>query len=389
MQQRKQRCVQPVYVGRFACNGSQCAAKCCGRDWHVQMKETEYSKYSRLDTKEERDSITKGICKNAQNGMYEFVHGENGYCSFLQKDYLCSLQKQFGDRILPDVCAEYPRKTYQFPGVIRRALCLSCPVAAELALSDQRSMVFEETEISMNRPNYAIVADDAEKIHAISFFDLQDIGILLLQNRRYILRERLIMLGFFLDRASEMIEQGQGQRISSLGFKYRAPDFKDYAKSLLRAVRPDPKKGYTFYIDMMRHMSEVMEDNSEDTKKYLELMGNIMENSEAELRFKKLYAPLAYMVENYLVNEYFLSICPCTVDGSFQINYKIFMSLFKFLELTLFAIFYSKRNLTEKDIIDAVQWVSVRTNHYEGYENAMKEYIEKHDMGLLEFMSMI
>ena len=389
MQQRKQRCTQPIYVGRFACNGEKCGAMCCGKEWRVQMKETEYAKYSRLDIKEERQRILKGICQNPQNGLYEFVCGEDGYCNFLQQDRLCVLQKQSGDRLLPDVCAEYPRKTYQFPGGLRRALCLSCPVAAELALSDQRSMEFEEAEIMPNRPNYLIVADDLEKIRAINFFELQTIGIFLLQNRRYILRERIALLGFFLDRAAEMIEQGEGSRISSLGFKYRAPDFKDYARSLLRAVHTDNRKGYEFHIAMMRHMAEVMEDDSEDTRKYLDAMANILDHSEAELRFKKLFAPLIYMIENYLVNEYFISICPCTVDGSFQLNYKIFLSLFKFLELTLFAIFFEKRNLMEKDIIEAVRWLSVRTNHYVGYHDAMKEYIENQKIGLLDYMAMI
>ena len=389
MQQRKQRCVQPMYVSHFACNGNKCGARCCSGHWNVQMTEMEYRKYSRLETQRERDRISQGICQNQKNGMYEFVHGEDGRCVFLQEDLLCSLQRQSGDGILLDICAEYPRKTYQFPGMLRRALCLSCPVAAELALSDQRSMGFEEAEFSPNRPNYLILRDDVEKVNSISFFDLQEIGIFLLQNRLYILRERLMLLGSFLDQAAKMIEKGEASRISSLGFKYRAPDFKNYARSLFRAVHTDSRKGYEFHIAMMRHMAEVMEDRSEDTRKYLEDIPNILDNSEAELRFKKLYAPLAYMVENYLVNEYFISICPCTVEGSFQVNYKIFMSLFKFLELALFAIFFEKRNLMEKDIVDAVCWLSARTNHYEGYHQAMKEYIEGQNMGLFEYMAMI
>jgi lysine-N-methylase len=59
---------------------------------------------------------------------------DDGRCTLLTSESLCSIHAQLGEEFLPSVCASYPRVQRQLGPVAETALALSCPEAARVVL---------------------------------------------------------------------------------------------------------------------------------------------------------------------------------------------------------------------------------------------------------------
>ena len=64
----------------------------------------------------------------------------DGTCVCLDADHLCRLQKDFGDDVLSDTCAVYPRMLVRTPGGLELFGSLSCPEAARLCLTGEGAL---------------------------------------------------------------------------------------------------------------------------------------------------------------------------------------------------------------------------------------------------------
>ena len=57
---------------------------------------------------------------------------DDGICSFLDKDGLCSIQKKHGEDFLTAICQSFPRVTYKLTDdIFEQSMTLTCPVAAQ------------------------------------------------------------------------------------------------------------------------------------------------------------------------------------------------------------------------------------------------------------------
>jgi lysine-N-methylase len=119
--------LQPGYFEAFHCIGAACEDTCC-TGWIVNIDKITYAKYG----PSLRALIT--ISENSSNDEdYARVSLNGDSCPFLD-ERLCSIQKQFGEDYLSNMCATYPRILNRAGDVLRRSLDLSCPEAARVAL---------------------------------------------------------------------------------------------------------------------------------------------------------------------------------------------------------------------------------------------------------------
>jgi lysine-N-methylase len=178
--------LEPGYFDQFHCLGAACEDTCC-TGWIVNIDKTTYGKYGpSLRTLIQINETTS----NEDDYARVILNGDS--CPFLE-ERLCSIQKQFGEHYLSNMCATYPRVMNRAGNVLRRSLDLSCPEAARIALLNPSAIEFVERELDgVVRPG-AYPALDPSLLGEFPRIHAQVLK--LLQDRSYPLWERLFMVG--------------------------------------------------------------------------------------------------------------------------------------------------------------------------------------------------
>ena len=419
-------CLQPVYMRRFVCDGRRCGSLCCCAKWGVALDAATLARYE--GRPELLHELKKGLERSEETGGWIMRH-ENGRCVFLREDGLCSLHRRFGIGAISDVCAEYPRKMHEVGDTLDRALCLSCPVAAEEVLFAEEPLAFEWMEFAAPRPDYVDRTPLGAPLSAASFRNLQLAGIALLAERRLSLDARLAALGLLLARAEAYVEQGAaGDLIKDAAAIADAAAGE--AKALLAANPFDAALYLRFFQRLFPALAKAMKDDLPETAAYLARIRRLFgegdgdvpgERAEAahtgaaqsrqsgiaallERRrqyAKSIHSKYSNALENWLVNEFILGRYPLTGGTSFLANYEVFVVLYKLLEFLLLVdaslngggvsaphgaarIAFDgvesaedEDDRTKKCILAAVEWLAVRTNHFYGYIDALAEEIAR------------
>lgn len=372
------RCIQPEYVRHFQCDGNACDARCC-RGWNVQLDSKALARFHEAP-EALRHEILPHLGKNEVTGLPEIVR-ETDACPFLGPDLLCSLQKRCGEGFLADVCAEYPRCTTQFPDLLERTLCMTCPVAARLALLGKEPMQFEECELQTERETYFQQADDGKSIQSLHFFDLQRTGIRILQDRSRSMPDRFARLEDCLAEAERLLADGKGGQISRLADELSQ-------KEDLREEPLSFSKRLPTVLQVFSGMIEKSVDDDPLTQEFLGCISRVLlpdniSQKELALRWENLYKDYAqevlgiygHILENYFVNEYFSALYPCATLGSFAHNARILAMLYYISELLLLCRSAEKGSISEKDILSILRWLAIRTNHFVGYIAMLSELL--------------
>ena len=411
-------CLQPVYMRRFVCDGRRCGSLCCCAKWGVALDAATLARYE--GRPELLHELKKGLERSEATGGWIMRH-EDGRCVFLREDGLCSLHRRFGIGAISDVCAEYPRKMHEVGDTLDRALCLSCPVAAEEVLFTEEPLAFEWVEVAAPRPAYVDRMPLGTPLSAAVFRSLQLAGIALLAERRLSLDARLAALGLLLARAEAYVEQGAAEDLIKDAAAI-ADAAAGEAMALLAANPFDAALYLGFFQRLFPALAQTTEDDLPETAAYLarirrsfgegdgdaargqagaEKKSVCTALAERRRRYgKRILSKYGNSLENWLVNEFLLGRYPLTGGTSFLANYEVFVVLYKMLEFLLLAdpvldeggasALQVTTDATEKDvasvgqdertkrsILAAAGWLAVRTNHFPGYIDALAEKIAR------------
>ena len=411
-------CLQPVYMRRFVCDGRRCGSLCCCAKWGVALDAATLARYE--GRPELLHELKKGLERSEATGGWIMRH-ENGRCVFLREDGLCSLHRRFGIGAISDVCAEYPRKMHEVGDTLDRALCLSCPVAAEEVLFTEEPLAFEWVEVAAPRPAYVDRMPLGTPLSAAAFRSLQLAGIALLAERRLSLDARLAALGLLLARAEAYVEQGAAEDLTRDAAAI-ADAAAGEAKALLAANPFDAALYQGFFQRLFPALAQATEDDLPETAAYLARIrrafgegdgdatsgrGDAEKKSvctalaERRRRYgERILSKHGNALENWLVNEFLLGRYPLTGGTSFLANYEVFVVLYKMLEFLLLAnpaldeggasapqvtpdAILAEGESAESDeqikrsILAVAGWLAVRTNHFPGYIDALAEKIAR------------
>lgn len=339
--------LQPEYVGKFQCDGAVCNSKCCKR-WAVDIDGATYQKYCTIEPKTERKKIVSRIKYKKQKNMFFVEMAKNDACPFLRSDGLCYIQKTWGADWLSNTCTMYPRKPYMAGELMMMSLTLTCPVAAKQALLPKEPMAFEEVPMTAERRN-EIIRRCTGRLSRMgdAFIDVQYGAISILQNRALSIDQRLIVLGFFLDQAGDMVEAGAPEQIETLAAVYTAEDFMYRVPEMLRAIDFRVAE----YIKSMFGLIEALYGKGAEYQgRERPLMYHVvhafgLEEQEVPLAklvetYQETFRPaqeillqnFGHIFENYLVNEFFLEHYPQRIVGTLVQNYILFVMTYKLLE---------------------------------------------------------
>ena len=394
---------QPEYVKKFKCDGSKCDARCC-KGWTITIDDATYKKYSRIKPKEKAKEILSHMKFNSEYNSYvvnltkefEFKKlddekrafsinlDDNLSCPFLTEEKLCRLQLEYGEEFLSVTCSTYPRRTHGFGKFFERSLTLTCPAAAEMVLFEREPLKFEFVEVP-------------EKIHGkhgrIRIFNLpaneeaaelireaQITMIAILQERRFTLDQRLIVLGLFIDRLQDLISgKDNNEILFSLIEAYRSEEFLlEQMPPLFRGFNFDANlfvpfmikfinynmdflrtlKGQRFLVAFEKVFGIKPDENNQVSVD--EIAANFEKLADARKNFSEKYSAF---LENYLVNEIFYGVWPWKFKShSLTKNFAVFLISYKIFELVTFATVHSGLD-SKEDLLLMVNWFMMKTDH--------------------------
>lgn len=330
--------IQLDYTENFQCYGKICGSRCC-RDWQIKVDEETYKKFLSLD-KKSRAEVLENL--EEEKNYFALKMTEQGFCKFLDDDFLCKLQKKHGENFLTAICQTFPRVVYKLDKkIFQQSMTLTCPVAAQMILlSPEKINLVEGKKI-----NSRLVIDFTKKLShpPKKFLQLQTQAIEILQDRNFSIDERL-------------------KKLCAFFCKKNLPPFKfDLAKHS---------------ATMIKIFEEMYDANLNEEKKKI-FLANYMNNREKILR--QVHENFSYVLENYLVNEFFMRCYPCAFVGDDWQNCKIFVASFKFLEFSLVLTTLSKRTLTVENLLELICSVNDRLDHSKGGMDAIKNFVENND----------
>lgn len=125
------RYIRPDFYERFACIADKCPDTCCA-GWQIMIDEDSLKRYGKAEGEFGK------ILENSIDWEEGCFYQNNKRCAFLNDKNLCDLYLALGEKGFCDTCRNYPRHVEEFEGLRELSLSLSCPVAAEMILSNQR-----------------------------------------------------------------------------------------------------------------------------------------------------------------------------------------------------------------------------------------------------------
>lgn len=210
--------LRPQYAKAFRCIGSECEDTCC-HGFNVKIDKTVYEKYRSTPGFESIVNQLALITSNPTDSQYARIQLTSSFdCPFLSSDRLCSIQKECGEEYLSEICASYPRVTRRVDGLIEKALLLSCPEAARLVLLNPLLVASDPSVTGDRSPYYRflLISDRPAQANGSPhqyLWEIRSLTLLLLQDRSYPLRQRLLILGMLCKQLNELNAAHQLERV--------------------------------------------------------------------------------------------------------------------------------------------------------------------------------
>ena len=243
-----------------------------------------------------------------------------------------------------------------------------------------------------------------------------------MSERSLSLDTRLAALGLLLARAESYVEEGAAEALAKDAAAIAEAAAKE-AAALLSANPFGAAQYLDFFARLFPALAEKTADDLPETAAFLRRIGKVFGDAArgrtdvpAFLQRRRRYAERILakhgsVLEHWLLNEFLLGRYPLTGGTSLLANYEVFVVLYKMLEFLLLAgealddegaapketakaaprgaRDAGQEERFRRSLLAAVQWLAVRTNHFEGFIDALAEEIahrlpEDHLLKLLD-----
>lgn len=207
------------HMTRFRCIAAACEESCCSQ-WQITVEREYVTQLERTlgQSASGRRELAAGLALVPEPARDARKHAllvlqESGSCSFLSPGSLCTLQQRFGESMLSDTCAMYPR-VVNLTGERREMVgALSCPeVARELLLKSDAMDLVEVPADAFARPWVRHKVEDHPQDPYTRYHDeLRNLMFDLLSEPQLPLSTRLSSLAYFANRTRPFLYRGVEQ----------------------------------------------------------------------------------------------------------------------------------------------------------------------------------
>lgn len=199
-----ERDLRPSYYDDFHCLAQGCRLSCC-KGWSITFDKKDYLSLSRQEgTPELKERLRTGVRRLKKGPAAEFHYGEfvmdHIDCPLLREDGLCMLQWERGHEALPFVCQSFPRmESYQTSGYYERALTPACEGVLALLWELPEGVEFCTDPLPVEKQR---TVQPKEWLSG-SFQEIRGQCIDILQDRRFTLPQRILLMGLALNELRE------------------------------------------------------------------------------------------------------------------------------------------------------------------------------------------
>ncbi len=203
------------YMTRFRCLADKCEDTCCeGLNVDVDRLSYERLQQAVAGNATMQDKVTRLVVLNASaTGVRDHAMLQMdaaGCCGFLDEKKLCSLQSTYGEQVLSDSCALFPRSISQVDERIELSGSLACPEVARLCLLSDDSVGIVDIDASAQPRGYVGKQLKKTKTDAYGFYldDVRSLLLRILTVSEYPLSLRMAATAHFAHRIGEFYFRG-------------------------------------------------------------------------------------------------------------------------------------------------------------------------------------
>jgi lysine-N-methylase len=203
------------YMQRFSCIGEKCEDNCC-HTWTVQidaptlkrMKQVT-SLHSEKERKFWQSSLHMVQMEKDAPPVTAMKMREDGRCPMLQDNGLCHVQGTFGENLLSDTCAVYPRRIQKVGEALELSGMMSCPeMSRQLLLHADACDIVPLDRHSIFRIIVSHGADPRDiRPYWRLLLEVRSFMLGLLRRPGFSLEQRLFFMTWFAKRASPILNK--------------------------------------------------------------------------------------------------------------------------------------------------------------------------------------
>lgn len=394
----------PVYFEDFKCIGGKCEDSCC-IGWNIDIDKVTFKRYFKVQDQEMKRMFQKNVQNNERCSSDEVDYGivklkKDKRCPFLDEENYCVIHSNLGEDYLSNVCTCFPRVTNNVDEIYEMSLDVSCPEAARLILSKEEGIKFIETNEPLQRHIISsyVNTKEADKIPIKYLKGIREVSIKIIQNRKYKLTERLFVLGEFINKVEDEINDNYDNVLNFIK-EYNFDDYieDDNLNTMNFIIQID------FFKKMLKILNVQKEALSEQLKDYTkDIEGAFNLNNEESLRenfgkyikvfdeYKEEYEDkYSYIFENYLVNFIYNNLFPFNGHKTLFDGYIMLLMRYSFIRFYLVGMYLNEGALSKENIIEVIQAFSKTIEHHRSFLIDALAYIKRQEFDNMEFAKLL
>jgi lysine-N-methylase len=283
--------IKTDYYDTFTCIADKCSFTCC-QEWKIEVDDETYIKWNRLSLTKKNNNYLDQYVKQ-KDGTRVIALNEQKQCPFLNEQKLCNLVLNFGDEVLSETCATFPRQIHEFADRKEFSLVSCCPEVVDL-MNQQDKICFTKNMFDMD-----------EDI----LLQIRSMMITIMQNQHFSISKCMMMIFYIL------LDIHEKESV----LRKEIDEYKD--EEVLKELSDTIDNMQFLSLDTFEENNELFLDMVENYRKqeiytsYLEPIAVIAENLSLDYdkrimnvklqKFEKQFSSYEKLFRNYLVVEIF------------------------------------------------------------------------------------
>lgn len=393
--------LRPSYYDRFHCLAAGCRLSCC-IGWNIAFNKKDYLSLKRQNTSPElAERLSRAVrrVRDDKYGgrMYAEFDMSNGVCPLLREDCLCALQAEKGPDALPMVCKMFPRDScYLASGYLERSLTPACEGVLALLWDMPEGIDFVSDPLPKER--WRSLTFEGEALLIRHFAEIRELCIDFLQDRRFPLPRRILLMGMALR------ELADGEK-DIPGWLARSRSMANSLASGGFPEEPEQESLLAFFMTNALQTLRMFEANNpglegirEDVLTYCGVSPSGGSRAtirtalyrEARERFEKSFGDREYFFENLMVSLLFRLNMPDPISAE-----TLWKSYVNFCNLYAFYRFMAVMSCREgaagdkEELFRMMVYVSRSLIHNSSRRTALRDELFQNDSATLAHMAVL
>jgi lysine-N-methylase len=337
----------------------------------------------------------------------------SGLCAFFETDRLCSIQKQYGQELLPTTCSVYPRVLNRIDGKLEGSLSLSCPEAARNVLLAPDSLLVESDLLAgdFQRSNVFDLQGSKSGVHKPRkhFHAVRSLLVAMVRDRSRPIWQRLLLVGVLCECLGQITSPEQDALVPAILEEYRQVVQAGGLKAELDALpsAPELQLQVILRLTMERMNNLTVGDRfrraceefmlgigyesstpAERTQRYLQAL---------QKYHRPFFERFPFILENYILNTIFQNLFPFGRSGSTHFvpqtildEYILIAVQFAWVNTLLIGMAgHYKENFSGAHVVFAIQSFARGVEHYPYFVLSLLDHFGNLQLNTLNGMAVL